>query len=767
MKYSTTSLAGKLILFFGIITLSVTGFILYLVWGTGEIKNRSLKLEQVYYPLSETLEKLEVNLELQAVALRKAALQKDISGAQERSVEWSTVIDPELKFLKDESKNLSALSQAITDSLAQISFQYREQGSRIINWITSNYVNASTDSAFLATLPAREQGEFVPMVDHLESIQHRYSNYIADLKAEVGAQLKTNSGAIARLSSQTKWIGLGIGVLILASLISGGAWLMRRFKRSLSFSSDILEHLVKGEISERREPSKDELGVIIDSANKLSDNLKQYSSFAQSIGEGNVDFDFKPVSESDMLGNSLVQMKQKLKTINEEDKKRNWVTEGLAKFADIMRKSDDYEALSHLVVSELVKYTNSNQGGLFIINQDDANDPYLQLTACYAFERKKYLQKRVDIGQGLVGQSYLERHTIYLKQIPADYVIITSGLGGANPSSLLIVPLKVNETIEGVIELASFKEYLPYQIEFVEKVGEIIASTISNARINTKTRRLLEESQQHSEELRAQEEEMRQNMEEMQATQEQLHRQTEEMRKMHEKLELERSMFHVLMEYLPDRITYKDRESRILRVNEAKAVRFKQTAEEMIGKTDYDYFAKDHADKAFREEQEMIQAGEPKLNIEERAVMTNGDIVWASTSRVPFRNEKGQVIGMFITTKDVSQLKIAEASIQDRERVIKSLLDNMPVFRYTISREGLISDFWNSKVLPDLPLLNNRSVKECLPEVFDMIQQEGSGETDHICKGVLEINGEKEIFKHYLFKDSARDGVYLGFALKQ
>ena len=767
MKYSTASLAGKLILFFGIITLSIIAFILYLALGTGEIKNRSLKLEQVYQPLSKTLEQLEVNLDLQGVALRKVAIQKDTSGVQHRAVEWSTVINPELKFLKDESENLSEISQTVIDSLVQISFQYQEHGGRIITWITSNYVNPSTDSIFLAALPSREQGELVPMFDHLEFIQHRYRNHIDDLQAEVGEQLKTNSEAIVRLSSQTKWIGIGLSLVILTLLISGGAWLMSRFKRSLSFSFYILERLVKGEISERLEPSKDEFGIIIDSANKLSVNLKQYSSFAQSIGEGNIDLDFKPVSESDMLGNSLVQMKQKLKTINEEDKKRNWVTEGLAKFADIMRKSDDYEALSHLVVSELVKYTNSNQGGLFIINQDDANDPYLQLTACYAFERKKYLQKRVDIGQGLVGQSYLEQHTIHLKQIPSDYVTITSGLGGANPSSLLIVPLKVNETIEGVIELAAFKDYLPYQIEFVEKVGEIIASTISNARINTKTRRLLEESQQHSEELRAQEEEMRQNMEEMQATQEQLHRQTEEMRKMHEKLELERSMFHVLMEYLRDRITYKDRESRILRVNKAKAVRFKQTAEEMIGKTDYDYFAKDHADKAFREEQEMIQAGEPKLDIEERAVLTNGDVVWLSTSRVPFRNEKGQVIGMFITTKDVSQLKIAEASVQDRERVIKRLLDNMPVFRYTISREGLISDFWNSKVLPDLPLLNKRSAQECLPEVFDMIQQEGSNETDHICKGVLEINGEKEIFKHYLFKDSARDGVYLGFALKQ
>jgi PAS domain S-box-containing protein len=563
------------------------------------------------------------------------------------------------------------------------------------------------------------------------------------------------------------WVGIVSAVIVLGLIISSGTWFTRKFKRSLTVSSEILSHLVKGEVSEFVQPSEDEFGAIVDSANKLTTNLRQYSSFAQSIGEGHVDFEFHPVSDNDMLGTSLVQMRQKLKVINEDDKKRSWVTEGLANFADIMRRSDDYEALAHHIVSELVKYTRSSHGGIFILNNDNEKDPYLQLTACYAFERRKYLQKRINAGEGLVGQCFLERRTIYLKEIPQAYVRITSGLGGTNPSSLLIVPLKINDAVEGVIELASFKEYQPHEIQFVEKVAEVIASTISNARINTRTRRLLEESQQHSEELRAQEEEMRQNMEEMQATQEQLHRQAEEMRKMHEKLDLERSMFQVLMEYLPDRITYKDRESKILRVNKAKAVRFKVTAEEMIGKTDYDYFSKEHADKAVREEQELLREGEPKLNIEESALLAGGDVVWASTSRIPFKNDKGEIIGMFIITKDITQLRLAEASILDREKIIQRLLNDMPVFRYTVGRNGYITEFWKSRVLGDMPVLDHKSAQDFLPEVNDLLQQADSGETDLICKGILEIKGEKEIFKHFLFKDSSHEGAFLGFALKQ
>src|SRR5690606_3931759 len=187
-------------------------------------------------------------------------------------------------------------------------------------------------------------------------------------------------------------------------------------------------------------------------------NLRRASEFARSIGEGDVNFQFQPVSDEDILGNALVQMRDKLRAIDEEDRKQSWGTEGLAKFADIMRRNDDYQALSDTIISELVKYTKSNQGGIFITN-DDESDPYLELTACYAFERKKYLTRRVDFGDGLVGQCYLEKRTIYIEEIPDDYVYITSGLGGANPKSLLLVPLKVNDVVEGVVELASFRKY--------------------------------------------------------------------------------------------------------------------------------------------------------------------------------------------------------------------------------------------------------------------------------------------------------------------
>ena len=321
------------------------------------------------------------------------------------------------------------------------------------------------------------------------------------------------------------------GIIGLAILIVVIFFLAKSITGPITHITYLLKLLASGEINKVNKidfDREDEIGEIVSSTNVLVDNLKKTATFAQEIGEGNLETEYESIGDSDILGNSLLNMRRSLYNANieeenrrKEEEKLNWATVGYAKFGELLRNNaENIEAFTYSVISNLVKYTNSNQGALFLLNTDDDKDQYLTMSSCYAYERKKYVDKRIDVGSNLVGQCFLEGDTIYMTDIPSDYINITSGLGTANPSTLILVPLKFNEKVFGVIELASFNKYEPYQIVFIEKLGESIASTISTVRVNLQTVQLLEESKLKSEELAAQEEEMRQNMEELQTTQE-------------------------------------------------------------------------------------------------------------------------------------------------------------------------------------------------------------------------------------------------------
>ncbi len=330
-----------------------------------------------------------------------------------------------------------------------------------------------------------------------------------------------------------------LGLLVLTVIIY---FIAKNISTPIIHTTNVLKRMAKGDISAKNKlkiRTKDELGKMSVSVNKLIDGLNSTAEFASEIGKGNLEMKYELLGPRDVLGKALIEMQESLKNAQKAEQERkikedkeNWATQGLAQFADILRRNNDnLELLAYNVIKNLVKYMKANQGGIFILNEEDDNNQFLELKATYAYDRKKMLEKTIEPGDGLIGTCFVEKESTYIENVPQDYVNITSGLGNANPHCLLLVPLVFNEKVYGVVEIASFNELEDYQIKFVEEVGESIASTISTVKINLKTARLLEQSQQQSEEMRAQEEEMRQNMEELQATQETLAEKEKEQKK--------------------------------------------------------------------------------------------------------------------------------------------------------------------------------------------------------------------------------------------
>ncbi|MCQ2250189.1 MAG: GAF domain-containing protein [Bacteroidales bacterium] len=332
---------------------------------------------------------------------------------------------------------------------------------------------------------------------------------------------------------------IAVIVLMIIVLIFTHIRLSKTISSGITRISSYLQQLSKGVIpdAEIKFETNDELSDMADNLNTFSKGLKQTTEFATAIGGGNLDTEFKPLSDSDVLGNSLLEMRSNLYKSQLEDEKRQhedslrkWANEGLTQFAEILRQStSNIHDLANNVLKNLIHFLDANQGGLFLYNDTDKEDIHLELVSSYAYNQERKKKKKIYLGEGLIGTCAIEKSYVYLTDLPNDYLTITSGLGGSNPSSLLIMPLKVEETIFGVLEIASFKKMERHEIDFVEKVSESIASTLSIAKINQRTAELLAQSQQQAEEMASQEEEMRQNLEELQATQEESARKEAEM----------------------------------------------------------------------------------------------------------------------------------------------------------------------------------------------------------------------------------------------
>lgn len=479
-----------------------------------------------------------------------------------------------------------------------------------------------------------------------------------------------------------------LGVILLAFFIFYSS--KRYVINPISAVTDTLERLSKGHVNNDMiyaNTNTDEIGVMVNHLNKTIEGLTEKTKFAEEIGSGNYSAQLNLLSDEDVLGKSLIEMGVNLRTAQEEeqkrkveDQKRQWINEGLAKFGDILRQDNDkIDALSANIIRNLIAYLNANQGGLFIYNDDDPSNPYFDLLAAYAYNRQKFITKHIQVGEGLIGTCALEKQTIHLTNIPENYISISSGLGEAKPRTLLIVPLKIEENVLGIVELASFTKFEDFHVDFVEKVAQSIAQTLTSVRTNIRTAELLERTQQQAEEMKAQEEEVRQNLEELATIKEELEKRNDEFFENQKNLEWEKTLLDALLGYLPDKIYFKDLKSQFIKVSKS-TLRFfgLEKQEELAGKSDFDFFDDEHARPAYEDEQRIIRTDTPLIGIVEKEVMSEGRVTWAETSKLPLKNSSGEIIGTFGITRDITSSKLMEEEIskqaEDSSNIQKDLI---------------------------------------------------------------------------------------------
>jgi PAS domain S-box-containing protein len=210
------------------------------------------------------------------------------------------------------------------------------------------------------------------------------------------------------------------------------------------------------------------------------------------------------------------------------------------------------------------------------------------------------------------------------------------------------------------------------KMPLLDNDGEIIG-TFGISKNISHIKRLQQEAQEHTEELRSQEEELRQNLEEMLTTQEDLKRQLEENDRIKEELSKEKALMDALMDNIPETIYFKDKQSRFIRFSKSLMNLFGlKRPEELIGKSDFDFFDEEHARPAYMVEQKIIKTGEAIIDLQEKEVLEDGRVSWVNTTKMPLKDDKGKVIGTFGISKSITHIKKLEIEALETSRKLRA-----------------------------------------------------------------------------------------------
>ena len=207
------------------------------------------------------------------------------------------------------------------------------------------------------------------------------------------------------------------------------------------------------------------------------------------------------------LKDNINEMIRNLKDTTQKNTEQDWLKTNLAKFTRLLQGQRDLLTVSRTILSELAPLV-SVQHGVFYMNEASNGQPEMTLLASYAYTERKNLANHFKAGEGLVGQCALEKTSIVLSNVPADYVQVRSGLGEATPLNIVVLPVLFEGEVKAVIELASFYRFSDVHLIFLNQLTESIGIVLNTIVATMRTEELLKQSQSLAVELQTRQREL-------------------------------------------------------------------------------------------------------------------------------------------------------------------------------------------------------------------------------------------------------------------
>ncbi|MEZ5072922.1 MAG: PAS domain S-box protein [Bacteroidales bacterium] len=416
------------------------------------------------------------------------------------------------------------------------------------------------------------------------------------------------------------------------------------------------------------------------------ERMEQNAAFAKILSEGEDPEPYEGMLENN-LGKALRMIQINIKSNRRKEREQSWIAEGKDIVSKILREHQDPGELSYQILRALNTYIDAIQGA-FYLHQEDTG--VLVNTATYAFNRRKYVRQEFRMGEGLVGQCAYEMDYIYRTEIPADYVTIRSGiLGDQKPASILLVPLITNEELQGIVEFAFLENRIPkLTIQFLLELGEIIARTLMNLRMNLKTRRLLEESRTMTGELRNNEILLQENAKRMKSTQLELEQSNLKLETQMQEAQNAQNRLHLLLEFASEVISIYDDQYRLTYISPSVIHIFGYTAAEMMGGKDMDRISREDEIRIRKTLEQLRKDPLDVKQIEYSYLKKNGERIFLRTL---CRNKLADpsIRGLVLNTTDITESIRVEKEQRLKTRM-QSLSENSLDLILRLNRSGLI-----------------------------------------------------------------------------
>ncbi len=414
--------------------------------------------------------------------------------------------------------------------------------------------------------------------------------------------------------------------------------------------------------------------------------LDQNTEFAKSLAEG----DNHPASEkllSSELGQSLKLIQLNSKSNRRKEREITWITDGKDMISRILRVNDQIDELAYQILKNLSKYINAVQGAMYLYDEENKQ---LENISLLAYNRQKFIKQTFKLGEGLVGQCAYEMDYIYRTEIPDDYVTITSGiLGDQKPKCVLLVPLITNEQLQGVIEFAFFEHRIPkLTIQFLLELGEIIARTFYNLRVNERTRFLLEESRKMTAELQNNEQILNENAEEMRATQDELQKANIQLKAKIEEANNAQNRLHWLLENASEIISIYDENFKLKYISPSVDHILGYTVKEMIGGKDFERVDQSGSNEIRKAFDNLMVHVDQVMEIEYTFVKKDGKRLYLR-STIRNRMSDPSINGFIFNTRDITESRKVEKEQRLKTRM-QSLSENSLDMILRISNTGTI-----------------------------------------------------------------------------